>query len=407
MSLGLCVLAALWAVLRPAKEPKYAGHSLTYWVIAYGAPQSIPRAASQKERAADAIQQIGTNAIPFLLQWICYNPSPGSGEPNPQLNRVLRRISDWLGTEKSWELRNAARERADAAPLAFATLGPRASNAIPRLALLFRGPLEAPGAYPAGKALALIPDLGVTVLAAALTNQAALIRARAACTLYYSGTNAQPLTPTLTKLINDPDDAVCQCAADTLMSIGPDPDVVLPTLINALQQTNPVRRVIAAHALRTLGAGARPAVTPLVTMLSDSNRVAQYEAAWALQEIAPETLTNAAVHAAAVKAFDSPYPHLRTWAAGMMHQFGLGAIDQLTNLMNCLTDDAPAVRAVALITIADLGQNARPAVPAIQRLLTDRVPLVRTRATNALLKIAPSVLTNAPADEPWRPLRPF
>src|SRR5256885_15128646 len=52
----------LWARER---EPQYKGRSLTGWLRRY---------ESKDGEAAAAVRQIGTNAIPFLLKWMCYEP---------------------------------------------------------------------------------------------------------------------------------------------------------------------------------------------------------------------------------------------------------------------------------------------------------------------------------------------
>src|SRR5205823_12852958 len=47
-------------------EPKYQGVSLTGW-LAKG---------SNDGEAAAAVRHLGTNSIPFLLQWLSYEPAP-------------------------------------------------------------------------------------------------------------------------------------------------------------------------------------------------------------------------------------------------------------------------------------------------------------------------------------------
>jgi hypothetical protein len=47
-------------------------------------------------------------------------------------------------------------------------------------------------------------------------------------------------------------------------------------------------------------------------------------------------------------------------------------------------------------TLGDLGSAARPALPHLFAALTNEDSITRHYATNALLKVAPEVLTNSP-----------
>lgn len=396
----LAVGVVLIAVLRWHHEPSYGGHSLSTWVVRYGS--SVERfrfgfsESPYNEGAANAIFQIGTNAIPFLLSWMT-NPPPVKSEAHDKVNRFLGWLSDQFGTEKRWGLSEVERERAEAAYMAFGTLGQRGSNVAPELNRLFSAPRLTTGSYYAGKALALMPGLGLPLVAAALTNHEAIIRTRAVISLQYAGSNALPLVPMLIRILNDPEEpAASDVAAVTLTTLPLQADAVVQPLTKCLYETNPACRAGAARVLGSLGPKAAAAVPALVTVLSDTNEVAHVEALGALQTIAPETLSNEVVFAEAEKAFQSPYPHLRGWAAIAIRPFGSRAAGQVTNLMHCLDDPVPGMRAVSLVTLQGLGQDARPAIPKILGLLNDSALVVRGRATNALAEIAPELLTNVP-----------
>ena len=69
------VLAALFALfflcflLSPVeREPVYQGKTLTYWLSGFWPGRNPP--PEKVEQAKLAVRQIGTNAIPILLQWI-------------------------------------------------------------------------------------------------------------------------------------------------------------------------------------------------------------------------------------------------------------------------------------------------------------------------------------------------
>jgi HEAT repeat protein len=67
----------------------------------------------------------------------------------------------------------------------------------------------------------------------------------------------------------------------------------------------------------------------------------------------------------------------------------------VTALTNFLVDSRFDIQLSAANALQQFGSEARPAVPFLQRMLSDRI--ARFTATNALLKIAPEALTNVPA----------
>ena len=69
-----CVMAALIAMLPfPTKrEPEHGGRKLREWLKLY--VQSSNRFTDGQE-AAEAVRHIGTNALPWLLEWIDYEPA--------------------------------------------------------------------------------------------------------------------------------------------------------------------------------------------------------------------------------------------------------------------------------------------------------------------------------------------
>ena len=63
----------------------------------------------------------------------------------------------------------------------------------------------------------------------------------------------------------------------------------------------------------------------------------------------------------------------------------------------CLRTGSPDfLRDPAIFGLADYGVQARAAVPSLLQLTADPDALIRSLATNALLKITPEALTNHP-----------
>src|SRR5436190_11030189 len=55
------------------REPEYGGKRLSEWVEVYVIPErSVPPV--RVEEIDDAIRHVGTNALPYLLRWMRYEP---------------------------------------------------------------------------------------------------------------------------------------------------------------------------------------------------------------------------------------------------------------------------------------------------------------------------------------------
>src|SRR5436190_3597756 len=78
-AIAALVLAALgtvlWIVLSPREhEPVYQGKTLTYWVSDFWPGRNPTREKVEQDKLT--VRQIGTNAIPVLLQWISAKDGP-------------------------------------------------------------------------------------------------------------------------------------------------------------------------------------------------------------------------------------------------------------------------------------------------------------------------------------------
>jgi hypothetical protein len=123
-TLVIAVLALLtWALLRPhQKEPQYDGKPLSYWLA-----QSDPgttRDIRGQVKAMEAVQQIGTNAIPVLLPLLRVNDSPFK-------TKVLTWLSHHSFGKIHYTYPSIVNHRA---ALGFQALGPLGAGAVPELA---------------------------------------------------------------------------------------------------------------------------------------------------------------------------------------------------------------------------------------------------------------------------------
>src|SRR5215510_13709512 len=73
---AVVVIGVLVAVVSGPREPEYNGRKLSEWVDDYNrdAWYSSYRKFHSQVAAEEAIKHAGTNALPWLLEWIQYEP---------------------------------------------------------------------------------------------------------------------------------------------------------------------------------------------------------------------------------------------------------------------------------------------------------------------------------------------
>ena len=119
--MGVMVLAIAFYISRP-QEPVYQGVPLSGWLKQLAHPQDWP----QRERAEEAIWQIGTNAVPYLLEVLRKSDAP-----------FKVRSINWLEKKTHMDLdRFRATDRQIAAVAAIQVLGPRFRPWLPELAAM-------------------------------------------------------------------------------------------------------------------------------------------------------------------------------------------------------------------------------------------------------------------------------
>jgi hypothetical protein len=245
-------------------EPSFQGKSLGGWLT------EIMNAENDREAesAKNAVRQIGTNAVPFLVHLMQARDS----RPKIFVMAILRR-------QHVFKIRvENATDQLLRATLGFEALGPQASSAVPALTAMLN---DSNTVYLAGLALISVRPAGLDAVLAGLESTNTFTRRQCAGALaalgvspfWSEGSRSREDTlqrrghvavPPLLKALNDSDELVRTKAAAALGLLGQQPELVVPALIRNLHQTNSWRvPASAAKALGRFGPDAASAIPEL------------------------------------------------------------------------------------------------------------------------------------------------
>src|SRR5712691_1235226 len=118
---GVALAGVLVAVCRREREPEYGGKRLSEWVLVMRSPGYTTQESPQAEKA---ILQIGSNAVPYLVKWIRYEPPSWK----PKLYLVVNKAAS--GLKFSYRFTDSQELRAYGSMLALVALGPEASGSV-------------------------------------------------------------------------------------------------------------------------------------------------------------------------------------------------------------------------------------------------------------------------------------
>lgn len=214
-------LAGLAVLLFPAhdREPRYHNRPLRYWTgLYFNEAELSPVPPAQRELASDAIRHIGTNVIPYLLDWFAYDHYQHLLKRDALQRRFPTKIRT-NDTFRRFYHPETERRRAACAAFALIALGPQAEPAIPDLARYATSSNTPYLSRQATGVLLLLGTPAVPALTAAATDPQNPNRRFLIQHLDELGTNAHLVTATLTNLLNDPDAAIRSTAQDTLVRI--------------------------------------------------------------------------------------------------------------------------------------------------------------------------------------------
>lgn len=301
LALAACgVVIGMVAFLSRDTEPSYHGKTLKQWMNQYCWPHNPtatdlhPRKVffedleSRQKEAADAVQHIGTNAIPALLDWA--DKEVSVAWKHKLLTTLPKRLQNWHPV--GWWLVGRDHYRADRALRGFYILGSNAIPAVPELTHRMMTRSSDSGRI-AALALANMGAAGLPALLSALTNTQAANRVmivRSAANATRAASNDVSGILVLAQCVRDTDASVGAAAAMELGFITTRPDLTVSALADGLKVSAGQVRARSADALGNYGARARSAVPVLLLYQNDPDPFVRECVTRALQQLVFETL---------------------------------------------------------------------------------------------------------------------
>jgi len=234
----ICGFVALcaWAVIAADAEPSHNGRPLSEWLADVRCSTGVTLVGAPNP-PKDAIQAMGTNALPTLLKWISYEPSPSDKFP----------LAAYVPLHWQWHTLNPD-ELGDSAPSGFGYLGAVARPAMPELMRLARASSGPDRAQRCAVALAAIGPEAIPNLLSLATNGPSWTRYWAVSALEFFSRKPEGLQtmPVLIKCLGDTNSGYSPAGPAQLVLLNlldTAPAATLPTLTNALQSPSPRTRL--------------------------------------------------------------------------------------------------------------------------------------------------------------------
>jgi HEAT repeat protein len=250
----------------------------------------------QGNQSLQAIREIGTNAIPFLVDWIA---TPPSGRLRAGIQTVVARLPASIANNPAIAdvIIDKSQYRVNLGWHGFAVLGPAAASAIPRLVDIVNATSASGPSQNAASALAYVGPQALeplTTIARTPHHPAGVAAMRSISWVIERMPDRSAAVPFVISITQDTNTEVPFLAIQTLALFAH--CEAARAAVNGCTQTltnsNPQLRVAAAHTLGSFGTNALPAIPELVRALKDNDPNVRATAQMTLRGIAPEALIN-------------------------------------------------------------------------------------------------------------------
>jgi HEAT repeat protein len=386
-------LFGIQAICGICEEIQYQGHPVSYW-LAHWTRDS--RDGPHSPEADEAFRQMGTNALPFLIEVLGRNPSPND-ETAIKVYLEARKLHEQQGAQsasaaahnawqREFELEN---QRLKAAAL-IGRLGPAGAPAIPELMRILRS-TNGPYTDEVLSALIAMGDKTVDYLPEFInylhsSNFSECLTG--AMLLEGIGPKARPAIPALQAIVNGESPFAQAHAAIALWKIDRQTNVALRVFTNLCESSDDGTRELGTIYLGEMGQTTQAAWPFLQALLKDPNQEVRRQAEQALQKIDPDLLLAA------------------------NREMNSNSAAQVAHLIAQIRGDDLRVAERALEVIKVYGPDASAAVPALTDILrgkgfdlsepvsvltTAGARIVLMDAIDALGEIGPDAQTAVPS----------
>jgi hypothetical protein len=202
-----------YAMLHQEDEPEYLGRRLSEWLDPDQNGMNGADSNRDEAIARTAVRNIGTNALPYLLKWIDYEPPAWRKSLRRTLNRTM-----WQGLSEG-----GAARRAYITEWGFAFLGTNAASAIPALEAMMKDSKKPERSSRAIYVLGCIGEPAIPLLKAALadSNQPDRPEIVSAFRLIVLNQGTNVCLPILIEALKHPDPSVRKRAEIVLFDLAP------------------------------------------------------------------------------------------------------------------------------------------------------------------------------------------
>ena len=280
------VAAVAVAFIKWPSEPSFNGRSLSRWVSYFETP--IPFACTDDAgEARIAIQKLGTNATPYLIEWLAYKQPPWKSNLLRHANAFGKRV----GITNRFS--DGKLTKADKAGRALLQVPMLSAEHAAKLGVLSIDDNEGVSSR-AMWALKSAGGLPLDALIIMMTNSSARVRKLAIIDLGQK-TNIHLAANSLLDRLKDDSSAVAMWAAIRLGDVPNSPPSTVLALVKALGHPAAEVRAAAACALGNHGKRSSMALPALRRMREDPDPSVRNSIAMALNYIDPPPIENAEV----------------------------------------------------------------------------------------------------------------
>ena len=182
------------------KEPQYEGRPLSYWAKAW--------VKHREPKTPDALNAIGSAAVPYLIEWISYEPPLWIKWVDNFSHRIGWKVgSGWFKGENDWK---------SGTFVMFGMLGTNRVFAVQPLERLLTNQPDGHTRFSAALGLGAIGAPAIPVVKSAMTNSDVSVRYCALTAIQTMDSNSVAFLPDLKNATNDVDPQVASAAFELL-----------------------------------------------------------------------------------------------------------------------------------------------------------------------------------------------